>query len=582
MQIPEALKGKYPAYSAAPISNVRDMFLGTVRKHPDKIALQYKKGGAWIPVTYRDLSAETEQTASGLAVVGLKPGDRLAIVGDNRPEWAISYLAAACTGIVCVPLDKDLRETEIANILSLSGARAIICDDKHVGTILDLRKRLPDLAVVINMDPTQQTGEVVFFSELKRLGRERIESGKKDFEERVVSADTLLSILFTSGTMGNSKGVMLTHGNIASNLVDAAKWVDLRTEDRFLSVLPLHHSYECTDGFLLPIYLGATISFAENLRRIPENLAETHSTVMLGVPVLWHAIYKKIEAAMAEKGMWKVNAAKRLASFSEKFLGIRIRRFLFAEVHAKLGGSLRVMVSGGAAIDPAVARGFHELGVDFLQGYGLTESAPIIAVNRNRAFKDSAAGLPLPNVDVRIAEDGEILARGSNIMRGYYNNPEGTRDALENGWLHTGDLGYLDDDGFLFIQGRKKSVIVTPAGKKIYPEEVEAEILKSPIVSECIVWGRTTDEPGSEPVIEAIVVPNREQLINIGLEKEESYDTSRVEILLHKEVKERCRHLASYKKVAKLTVRHEELEKTTTRKVKRYLYTGSASCSQGE
>ncbi len=577
MQIPKGLKGKYPAYPAAPISNVRDMFLKTVQKYPDKIALQYKKGGFWKPITYRELSVEMEWTACGLAAVGLKPGDKLAIVGDNRPEWAVSYLAAACTGIICIPMDKDLRETEIFNILRLSGAQAIICDHKHIESILELQKKLPDLAVVINMDETRQIGEVAFFEDVQRLGRERIESGQKDFEERAVSADSLLSILFTSGTMGNSKGVMLTHGNVVSNLIDAAKWVDLRTQDRFLSVLPLHHSYECTDGFLLPIYLGATISFAENLRRIPENLAETHSTAMLGVPILWHAIYKKIETAMSEKGMWKVDIAKKLAAFSETFFRINIRRLLFSKVHEKFGGSLRILVSGGAAIEPAIARGFRELGIDFLQGYGLTESAPIIAVNRNRAFKDAAAGLPLPSVDVKIAEDGEILARGPNIMKGYYNNPEGTREALEDGWLHTGDLGYFDADGFLFIHGRKKSVIVTPAGKKIYPEEVEAEILKSPLISECIVWGQTTDDPGCEPVIEAIVVPNREQLITHGLEKEENYNAARVEILLHKEVKERCHHLAPYKKVAKLTVRHEELEKTTTRKVKRYLYTGAAS-----
>jgi long-chain acyl-CoA synthetase len=576
MQNPKGLKGKYPAYPAAPISNIRDMFLKTVQKYPDKIALQHKKKGFWIPLTYQELRFETEQAACGLAALGLKPGDKLAIVGDNRPEWAVSYLAAACTGITCVPLDKDLRETEIFNILHLSGSQAIICDDKHIGIILDLQKELPDLAVVINMDETKQIGGVAFFAELKRLGRKRIASGKKDFEERAVSAGCLLSILFTSGTMGNSKGVMLTHGNVASNLIDAAKWVDLRTQDRFLSVLPLHHSYECTDGFLLPIYLGATISFAENLRRIPENLDETHSTAMLGVPVLWHAIYKKIEAAMAEKGIWKVNMAKNLAAFSENIFRINIRRILFSKVHEKFGGSLRILISGGAAIDPAVARGFRELGMDFLQGYGLTESAPIIAVNRNRAFKDAAAGLPLPGVDIKIAEDGEIMARGPNIMKGYYNNPEGTREALQDGWLHTGDLGYVDADGFLFIHGRKKSVIVTPAGKKIYPEEVEAEILKCPLISECIVWGRATEDPASEPVIEAIVVPNREQFIAQGLEKENSYDEARVEILLHKEVKERCHHLASYKKVARLTVCHEGLEKTTTRKVKRYLYTGAA------
>jgi long-chain acyl-CoA synthetase len=569
----ELRKGIYPPYPADPISNIREMLLKTVRENGEKTALQYKKSGQWTRVTYNDLQKETVWTACGLAALGLKPEDKLAIVGDNRPEWAISYLAAACTGIVCVPIDKDLKETEVHNILLLSGAQALIGDGRHMEMIQTLRQTLPGLRAVVDMDAAESGVDVLSFPDLAKMGKQRIAEGKNDFNDRDVAADQLLSILFTSGTMGNSKGVMLTHGNVACNLVDAAKWVDLRAEDRFLSVLPIHHSYECTDGFLLALYLGAATSYAENLRRIPENLVETRSTVMLGVPLLWHAIYKKIEAGMADTGMWKVDAAKKLAAFTEKFLGLNIRRFIFARVHEKLGGHLRILISGGAAIDPAVAKGFRELGIEFLQGYGLTESSPIIAVNRNRAFRDSAAGLPLPSVDVMIAEDGEILARGPSIMLGYYNNPEGTREALEDEWLHTGDLGYLDTEGFLYIQGRKKAVIVTPAGKKIYPEEVEAEILKSPYIAECLVWGSPVGVPGQEPDIEAVAVPNFDYCLSQGLDPG---DKQRIEQTLQREVRERCQNLASFKRVTKLAVRHEELEKTTTKKIKRYLYTGSS------
>jgi long-chain acyl-CoA synthetase len=568
-------RGKYPEYPSDPISDIREMFVRSTRNFSGKAALQYKKSGKWIPISYGELRMQVEHAACGLAALGLEPvNGKLAIVGDNRPEWAVSYLAAACTGIVCVPIDKDLKESEVYNILVLSGAQAAICDDKHIPMILELRKGLPELALVLSMDETQHVEKVIGFSELMSMGADRAASGKNDFSERTVSGDHLLSILFTSGTMGNPKGVMLTHANIASNLVDAQKWVNLGAEDRFLSVLPIHHSYECTDGFLLPLFLGATISYAENLRRIPENLSETRSTAMLGVPLLWHAIYKKIEEAMAEKGMWKVNAAKKLAALSEKTMGLNIRPLLFSKVHQKFGGHLRILISGGAAIDPLVAKGFRELGIEFLQGYGLTESAPIIAVNRNAAFKDDSAGLPLPSVEVRIAEDGEILARGPNIMTGYYDNRRATQEALEEGWLHTGDLGFIDADGFLYIQGRKKSVIVTPAGKKIYPEEVESEILKSPYVSECLVCGRETNEPGQEITIEAIVVPNADYCIAQGLG-----DESRVESFLRKEVKERCQRLAIYKRATKITVQHHELEKTTTKKVKRYLYTGKAPAS---
>jgi long-chain acyl-CoA synthetase len=566
------LKGIYPAYPTDPISDIRDMFLKSVRKHANKAALQSKREGQWIPITYGELRTQTELIACGLAALELQPSmSKMAIVSDNRAEWAISYLAAACTGIVCVPIDKDLKETEVFNILFLSGAQCLIGDDKHMELIQSLKQKLPELAFIVNMDESRSKEGILSFSELKGRGKQRMEAGKNDFDERKVSAESLLSILFTSGTMGNSKGVMLTHGNVACNLVDAIKWVDLRTEDRFLSVLPIHHSYECTTGFLLALYLGATTFYAENLRRFAENLAEIRATAVLGVPLLWHAVYKKIEAAMAEKGLWKVNAAKKVAAFSEKYLGLNLRRLLFAKVHKKLGGCLRIMISGGAAIDPSVAKGFRELGFAFLQGYGLTESAPILAVNRNGAFRDDAAGLPLPSVEVGIAEDGEVLARGPNIMKGYYNNPDGTREALADGWLHTGDLGYIDADGFLYIQGRKKTVIVTPAGKKIYPEEVEAEILKSPYILECLVWGQ-------EDEIETIVVPNMEQFAIRGLQA----DRRRVEECLQKEVKERCKNLATFKRVTKISISHEELEKTTTKKIKRYLYTGRSASSARE
>jgi long-chain acyl-CoA synthetase len=574
----ETYKGKYPANPAEIVSDVRDMFLRSTQMYADRVALQHKENGRWISLAYRELRASVEQAACGFAAAGLQPVQgKLAIVGENRPEWAISYLAAACTGIVCVPIDKDLLESEVYHILYLSGAQALVGDARHIEMVREIGEKLPDLTVLVNMDATEPEGGALGFEQLKAMGKARIESGHSDFTERSVTPNHLLSILFTSGTMGNSKGVMLSHGNVASNIMDAVKWVDLRTDDRFLSVLPMHHSYECTHGFLLALYRGALVSYAESLRRIPENLAETKATAMLGVPALWHAIYKRIEAALVEKGMWKVNAAKKVAAASEKVLGKNVRRALFGKVHDALGGSLRTLISGGAAIDPRVAKGFRELGYCFLQGYGLTESAPILAVNRDFAFKDDAAGLPLESVDIRIAADGEILARGPNIMKGYYNNPEATREALRDGWLHTGDLGYIDADGFVHIQGRKKSVIVTPGGKKIYPEEVESEILKSPFILECLVSGGAVSGLDDEVEIQAIVVPNTEYFVSRGYETGGALDNTQVEEILQKEVKRCCRNLAPFKRVNKLVVRYEEFEKTTTKKVKRFLYTGKAA-----
>lgn len=572
------MKGKYPAYQADPISDIRDLFLKTTARHADRVALQHKKGGRWIPTTYRDLSVAVEEVAGGLAALGLQPREgKLAILAENRPEWAICYLAAACTGITCVPIDKDLRETEVYHILYLSGAQALVGDARHVEMVEDIQPNLPELATLINMDGVSGQQGPLSFESLRTLGRERMAAGKRDFLERTVSPGDLLAIIFTSGTMGNSKGVMLTHQNVAVNIMGAVQWVNLGREDRFLSVLPLHHCYECTDGFLLGIYRGARISYAENLRRMADNMAETKTTAMLGVPLIWHALYKKIETGLAERGLWKINAAKRVAQYSELLFRADIRRRVFSELHERFGGSLRILISGGAAIDPRVAQGFRELGVTFLQGYGLTECSPIISVNRNKAFKYASVGLPLPGVEVRIGEDGEILARGPNVMLGYYNNPDATHAALEDGWLHTGDLGYFDEEGFLYVQGRKKAVIVTPGGKKVYPEEVEAEIARSPYILECLVWGASVSDPNRKHEVHSIVVPNIEYFVAQGLEEAGAVDTARVEEILRREVKERCLNLAPFKRVTSLTVRQEEFEKTTTRKIKRYLYAGRES-----
>ncbi len=571
------MKGKYPEYAAEPISDIREMFLRSCEKHGSRVALQHKNGDRWVPITYRELRDTVEQAACGLAAFGLQPPEsKLAIVAENRPEWAVSYLAAACSGVVCVPIDKDLKETEVYHILYLSGAEAVAADARHIEMMQEIRGKLPKLRILINMDPVGPGTETdtIGFDELKARGRERMSEGHNALLGHRASPEQLLSILYTSGTMGNSKGVMLTHGNIAANICDVVRYVDVGPEDRFLSVLPLHHCYECTDGFLLPLHMGAVISYAENLRRIVENVAETRSTAVLGVPLLWHALYKRIEAGLAEKGIWKVRAAKKVAALCQGALGLDVRRRLFAGFHRRFGGSLRILLSGGAAVDPAVGKGFRELGVSFLQGYGLTEAAPIVAANRNKACKDGAAGLPLPSVDIRIAEDGEILARGPNIMKGYYHNPTATEEAVVDGWLHTGDLGYFDKDGFLFVQGRKKSVIVTPGGKKVYPEEVEAEILRSPYILECLVWGYQSDDPNQDVEVQAIVVPNTDYFVSQGLEKEGSADADAVESILRREVKERCFRLAPFKRVTRLTVRFEEFEKTTTRKIKRYLYTG--------
>jgi len=363
---------------------------------------------------------------------------------------------------------------------------------------------------------------------------------------------------------------MLTHRNIASNVVGTSFHICVSEEDTLLSVLPLHHTYEATAGMLTAFYQGATVCHAESLRRIVDNLIETKATVMLGVPAIYEAIYRRIKAGIEQKGKTKFTLAKGLASLTEKILHRSIRKRLFHQVHDKIGGHLRLLISGGAALAPEISRGFRELGIDFMQGYGLTEFAPIISVNRLDKFLDGTAGIPIPCCEVKIVND-EIVVRGPCVMRGYYKNDTATEEVIRDGWLHTGDLGFIDKEGFLHINGRSKSVIVTSNGMNIYPEEIEFLLQESNYILETIVWGGPETDP-ADAEVQAIIVPNSDTF------DEEfgpsGWDEARIEEVIGQVVKRTNRQLANYKRIKKFTLRTEEFEKTTTRKIKRYLYTG--------
>jgi long-chain acyl-CoA synthetase len=410
---------------------------------------------------------------------------------------------------------------------------------------------------------------VLTFPEVLQTGYEALQKGDCTFDDLDVKPEVPAAIIFTSGTTGNSKAVVLSHRNLSSNVIATSQFVSISLEDRLLSVLPLHHTYECTCGFLTALYQGATIFYAENLRRIQDNLAESRATVMLGVPLLFESFYKRIDKGIKERGEKKFRLAKGLAGLTEWVLRIDLRRRLFKELHAKLGGCLRLLISGGAAGNPAIARGFRALGVTLIQGYGLTETSPLISVNREGQCKDASVGRPIPGVEVRIV-DGEIQVRGPNVMQGYYRNEAATQEVLTEGWLRTGDLGYLDQDGFLFINGRRKSLIVTPNGKNVYPEEIEAILNESPHILESLVWGGPEIEP-SLVEVQAIVVPDFEafdrQFGAADYRDDQVYDS------IAAEVKKCNQQLAKFKRIKKFTLREEEFEKTTTRKIKRYLYT---------
>lgn len=561
------MRAKYPYYEVEPIADLKDLLEKCCRRHPKKTALQWKDRGKYRSMSYQELYQNVESLATALMQLGLQPGDKVAILSENRPQWAITYLAGAGAGAVCLPIDKDLRNQEIFHILHFCEAKFIVASDKYLQDLATMRPRLPALQTVISMD-TPGDEDVEPFAALLDRGKRAVKKGDETFRQRTLAPDDLAAVIFSSGTMGNPKGVMLTHKNIATNVVQTCQAVYVDEKDRFLSVLPLHHTYECTCGFLVPLHRGGSIAYAENLRRIAENLAEIKATVMLGVPALYEAIYSRIRAGIEEKGKLKFALGKGLARASEKLLRLNLRRRVFSQIHKRFGGRLRILICGGAPMKPDISSGFRELGISFVQGYGLTEASPLAAVNRDRAFKDDAVGLPLDGIEYKTV-DGELWIKGDNVMRGYYRNPEATAEALEDGWLRTGDLGDFDQDGFLHIYGRKKAVIVTPNGKNVSPEEVELELMKSPYILECLVWGGP-DPDNAE--IQAIVVPNIEQLdVDFGGQGER-LTQEKIESIIRREINKHCAGLAAYKRVKKFTLREEEFAKTTTRKIKRYLY----------
>lgn len=559
---------KYPPlYPTYPIDTLRQLLAEAAERYEKKPALLSKRDGKYQPISYRELARQVAELATLFGDLGVQAGDRIGVLGENRTEWAVAYLAAVTSGRVVVPIDKDLTSREIRHIIEYAGVRLLCCSGDYVGCF-DGDQLPASVKQTLSFEDEPGEADLAFQEALKR-GSRLLSKGNTEYRETELRPDDLAAIIFTSGTMGSSKGVMLTHGNLSSNIISTSQMVSISNDDVVLSVLPLHHTYECTCGFLTALYQGATIYHAENLRRIPENLQESRATVMLGVPILFETIYRRIEKGIQEQGERKFKLAKGLANIVERIAGVNLRRRLFSRLHQRFGGRLRLLISGGAAINPEVSRGFRELGISFIQGYGMTEASPLIAVNREGCFKDDSAGIPIPEVEVKFI-DGEIVVRGPNVMSGYYLNPTATAEALRDGWLHTGDLGHLDDDGFLYISGRKKSLIVTPNGKNVYPEEVEGVLNESAYILESLVWGGPERDP-AETEVQAIIVYDSEAFDReFGASR---YDLETINRVVSEEVKKANRKLANYKRVKKFVLRESEFEKTTTRKIKRYLYT---------
>ncbi|MDD4121366.1 MAG: AMP-binding protein, partial [Eubacteriales bacterium] len=492
------------------------------------------------------------------------------VIGENRYEWVVTYLSVVNGVGVIVPLDRELPSQEVHNLLERAEVTAIVYSSKVDSVVEEAIKGIQTIEYIISMDTPEHTGNKLSMKKLQRAGKRLLLEGQRNFVDAEIDPEIMSSLLFTSGTTGLAKGVMLSHKNITSNVYNMSKYVDVSHNDTGLSVLPMHHTYELTCHVFTCIYQGCCIAICEGLRYIVKNIAEAKATVMLGVPLIFESMHKKVwkkaeESGKAEKMRTAVRISKNLGKFN-----LRSTKKLFKAVHQAMGGNMRLLISGAAAIDPEVIEDFNAMGFTMFQGYGMTENSPIITVNKDRYFKPASVGLPMPGTEIKIIDQdengvGEIICKGDSVMIGYYEDPEETNKVLVDGWLYTGDYGYFDRDGFLYISGRKKNVIVTKNGKNIFPEEVEFYLNKSDFINEVVVWGQE-DEKSGDTVVYAEIFPDYATIE----ETHGKVSENELKHIIKKEIDAINERMPLYKRVKRFEIREEEFEKTTTKKIKRY------------
>lgn len=566
--------GKTDLYEIRPIENLKDMLSQSVSLFGDNAAFKkIGQDGQINSITYKAFAADISALGTALLELGFK-NKKIAVVGENRYEWCVTYLSVVNGVGTVVPIDRELPVDDFKNLLKQSDASAVVFSEKCLNVIKSVQGEIQSIKSWICMDETQDS-QFLNYAELVDKGRKAIEAGSTEFEKAEINPDDPLILLFTSGTTGFSKGVMLSHRNICAVITGVSATVKVRPTDSVLSILPLHHTYECTLGFLTIIYSGASIAFSEGLKHISRNLKEYKPTFLVTVPLLLENVYKKVWGqAKKQKGMkLKLIIGQIISGFLYNVLGIDIRRKLFKQIHDNVGGNLQTFITGAAAVDPKISKGFRKWGFLVLQGYGLTECSPLVTGNRDRYFRDGSAGLAIPGVEVKIDKPdrngiGEVLVKGSNVMLGYYNNPDATDNVIVDGWFHTGDLGRINRKGFLYITGRCKNVIVTKNGKNIFPEELEAYIKDSPFVAECVVYGKL-DELSGETLVMANIFPNLEAISEKFKNAVNSINTEDISNLLRDVIRNVNRKIPLYKHIRDIIIRDSEFEKTTSRKIKR-------------
>lgn len=564
------MKYKRKLYDADKINDFRELVKRYSDKYSDEIAFEYKESPSskdHIKITYSQFASDIKSLGTALINTGLSK-KKVAIISPNRYEWCVSYLAITTSDMVVVPLDRALPNNEIENLIIRSNAEAVIFDQKYAEVFSKLAKeKKSNLSQFICMD---NIDGFTAYSSLIQEGHSLLVNGNTTYDNVVIDNKKMSVMLFTSGTTSISKAVALSQSNICEDIYALAQMTDIRKEDTFLSFLPLHHTFESTCTFLYGTFSGITVAFCDGLKYVQKNLAEFKVTGFVCVPLMLEIMYKKIKKGIEEQGKAKLVATMSKISNGLLKIGIDIRRKVFKQILDNLGGKLRILIAGGAAMSKDAIQGFLDLGINLLQGYGLTETSPVVAGENDKCKRCGSVGFPLPGINVKIANPnkdgiGEVAVQSPTVMLGYVDNPDATNEVLKDDWFYTGDLGYFDKDGFLFITGRKKDVIVLKNGKNIFPEEIEILINKLPYVSESMVFGRPLED--GDYKICAKIVYNKDVVNEMfsNISKED----------LHKKVwediKEYVNHkMPAYKYIREIILTDVPLIKTTTQKVKRH------------
>ena len=570
-------KSKNKYYEETHYKTVKEIFKRSIEKYKDNIYIlerpNHDHKAKFEEFTYERFGNDAINLGTGLMKYLNLSNERIIIIGENTYYWYVSYFSILCGVGIAVPVDKELPNNEIENVIKRSHAAAVIYSKKKKDAIDKIKDNLPMVKYFIEMNSDDGVqGRDVGIEHVIAEGKKLTDAGNTEYMDVEIDPEEFKFLIFTSGTTSQAKGVMLCHRNLAENVNAVSKYVKLYERDRFFSVLPLHHTYESSIGALLPFANGSSVAICGGLRYIVPDMQEAKPTAMLAVPLLVESLYKKINQSIEKSGKaGLVNSMIHLTN-ALKRVGIDIKRKVFKEIYDNLGGNMRIIVSAAAPIDKKIGKWVQDIGIEFLQGYGLTETAPIAALTPECDPRVGSVGLPVNCAQIKIHNpnengEGEIWIKSQTLMLGYYEDEEATKEVVHDGWFNSGDIGYQDKDGYVYVTGRSKNVIVTQNGKNIYPEEIELLLSKIPEIQECMVYGKEV-EGEKELIISVKVIPNMEEIENLH-----GKDLSEEEIhkIIWNKIKEVNKSLTSYKAIKNLEIKHDEFAKTTTMKIKRYV-----------